>query len=268
MPNATLLTKINLLKKNNDKEIIDGKILLKQGKNKFTSIFLYRDNEIVIDKSNIRNAFLDGKLIGKIKILPYFDFDLDLNLNSLNFSKLSTAFLALEEKDKKNLFKINNKINGKLNISANKIYSKSSLANSFESRLKFNNGNVFIEQLLFNLGKLGAADLLGSINNDKEFSNFKFEVNIYLDNQKKFLSKFNIYNKPNIPSNLFFSGGFNLDNLKTSLYEISEEKKLTQEDINFIENEFNEIMLEESYNSLFSFPKFKEFVKSIVGEQS
>ena len=51
----------------------------------------------------------------------------------------------------------------------------------------------------------------------------------------------NIYNKPNIPSNLFFSGGFNLDNLKTSLYEISEEKKLTQEDINFIENEFNEI---------------------------
>ena len=176
--------------------------------------------------------------------------------------------MALEEKDKKNLFKINNKINGKLNISANKIYSKSSLANSLESRLKFNNGNVFIEQLLFNLGKLGAADLLGSINNEKEFSNFKFEANIYLDNKKKFLSKFNVYNKTNIPSNLFFSGSFNLDNLKISLYEISEEKKLTQEDINFIENEFNEIMLEENYNSLFSFPKLKEFVKSVVGEQS
>ena len=176
--------------------------------------------------------------------------------------------MALEEKDKKNLFKINNKINGKLNIFANKIYSKSSLANSLESRLKFNNGNVFIEQLLFNLGKLGAADLLGSINNEKEFSNFKFEANIYLDNQKKFFSKFNIYNKTNIASNLFFSGAFNLDNLKTSLYEISEEKKLTQEDINFIENEFNEIMLEENYNSLFSFPKLKEFVKSVVGEQS
>ena len=268
MPNATLLSKINLLKKKGDNKAIDGKILLKQGKNKFTSIFLYKNNEIIIDKSNIRNAFLDGKLTGKIKLLPYFDFDLDLNLNSLNFSKLRTAFLALEEKDKKNLFKINNKINGKLNISANKIYSKSSLANSLESRLKFNNGNVFIEQLLFNLGKLGAADLLGSINNEKEFSNFKFEANIYLDNKKKFLSKFNVYNKTNIPSNLFFSGSFNLDNLKISLYEISEEKKLTQEDINFIENEFNEIMLEENYNSLFSFPKLKEFVKSVVGEQS
>jgi len=268
MPNATLLSKINLLKKKGDNKAIDGKILLKQGKNKFTSIFLYKNNEIIIDKSNIRNAFLDGKLTGKIKLLPYFDFGLDLNLNSLNFSKLRTAFLALEEKDKKNLFKINNKINGKLNIFANKIYSKSSLANSLESRLKFNNGNVFIEQLLFNLGKLGAADLLGSINNEKEFSNFKFEANIYLDNQKKFFSKFNIYNKTNIASNLFFSGAFNLDNLKTSLYEISEEKKLTQEDINFIENEFNEIMLEENYNSLFSFPKLKEFVKSVVGEQS
>ena len=268
MPNATLLSKINLLKKKGDNKAIDGKILLKQGKNKFTSIFLYKNNEIIIDKSNIRNAFLDGKLTGKIKLLPYFDFDLDLNLNSLNFSKLRTAFLALEEKDKKNLLKINNKINGKLNISANKIYSKSSLANSLESRLKFNNGNVFIEQLLFNLGKLGAADLLGSLNNEKEFSNFKFEANIYLDNKKKFLSKFNVYNKTNIPSNLFFSGSFNLDNLKISLYEISEEKKLTQEDINFIENEFNEIMLEENYNSLFSFPKLKEFVKSVVGEQS
>ena len=268
MSEATLLTKINLLKKNEDKKTIDGKILLKQGKNKFTSIFSYKNNEILIDKSNIRNTFLDGKLIGSIKFLPYFDFDLDLNLNSINFSILRTAFLGLEEKDKKNLFKINNKINGKLDISTNKIYSKSNLLKSFESRLKFNNGNVFIEQLLFNLGKLGAADLLGSINNDKDFSNFKFEANVYFDNRKKVLSKFNIYNKAEIPSNLFFSGRFNFDNLKTSLYEISEEKKFTQEDINYIENEFNEIMLEEGYNSLFSFPKFKEFIKSVVSEES
>ena len=51
--------------------------------------------------------------------------------------------------------------------------------NSFESRLKFYNGNVKIEQFLINLGKLGAADIIGSINNDKKFTSFKFECNEY-----------------------------------------------------------------------------------------
>ena len=37
--------------------------------------------------------------------------------------------------------------------------------------------------------------MLGTINNDKKFTNFKFESNIFVDNQKKFLSKFGIYNK-------------------------------------------------------------------------
>ena len=38
------------------------------------------------------------------------------------------------------------------------------LVDSFESRIKFINGNILIEQLLLNLGKLGAADITGIIN--------------------------------------------------------------------------------------------------------
>ena len=96
-----------------------------------------------------------------------------MNLDSINFTKLYNYLLDLDEEEQKNLFKINNKINGKLNLSANKIYSSYNLAKSMESRLKFNNGNILIEQFLINLGKLGASDLLGTINNDKEFTNFK-----------------------------------------------------------------------------------------------
>ena len=123
-----------------------------------------------------------------------------------------------------------------------------------------------IEQFLINLGKLGAADILGAINNDKKFTNFKYESNIFIDNQKKFLSKFGIYNKQSFPSTFYVSGNFDLENIRSSFYEISDNEKLSYADINFIEKEFNDFMLSDGYKNLFYFPKFKNFVKSITNE--
>ena len=266
MSNMNFLTKINFVNAEKDKNIKNGNLLVKKGKNKITAVFDYKDDELIINKSSLRNTFLDGKLKGKIVFLPYFNFNLDLNLNSINFTKLYNYLLALDAKEQKNLFKINNKINGKLSLSSDKIYSSYNLIKSIESRLKFNNGNILIEQFLFNLGKLGASDLLGAINNDKKFTNLRFESNIFIDNQKKFLSKFGIFNKANLPSNFFISGNFDLDNLRTSFYEISGSEKLNNDDINFIEQEFNDFMLEDGLESLFLFPKFKQFVKSITSE--
>ena len=227
MSDLNLLTKVSLFTSDKAKNKIRGKILLKKDKNKLTAIFNYNNYEITIAKSNLRNVFLDGKLEGTIKFLPYFDFNLDVNLNSINFSRLHSYLSNLEEKNKKNLLKINKKINGKLNLSTDKIYSKHNLVNSFESRIKFTNGNILIEQLLLNLGKLGAADVLGVVDNSNKITNFKFESNIYLDNQRKFFSKFGIYNKQSISSSLFISGSFNLEKLRTSLYEISDDKKFS-----------------------------------------
>jgi len=266
MSNLNLLTKANFFNSDKDKNTISGNFLVKKDKNKITAIFDYKNNEFIIKKSNLRNTFIDGKLQGKITILPYFNFDLDLILNSLNFTRMYNNFLFLDEEKQKNLFKINKKINGKLSLSSDKIYSSYNLAKSFESRLKFNNGNILIEQFLLNLGKLGATDLLGEINNDKKFTSLKFKSNIFVDNQKKFLSKFGIFNKKSISSSLFISGNFDLENLRNTFYEISNGKKLSNEDINFIEEEFNDLMFENGYESLFSFRKFKDFVKSITDE--
>jgi len=265
MSDLNLLTKANFFNSKN-KDAINGNILIKKDKNRFTGIFSYKDNEIAINKSNLKNTFLDGKLEGKITVLPYFNFNLDLNLNSMNFTKLYNYFLTLDNKKQKNIFKINKKINGQLSLSSDKIYSSYNLVKSFESRIKFNNGNISLEQFLINLGKLGAADVLGAINNDEKFTNFKYESNIFMDNQKKFLSKFGIYDKKTISSNLFISGNFDLQNIKNSFYEISNNEKFNNEDVNFIEQEFNDLMLEDGYESLFRFPKFKEFIKSITSE--
>ena len=266
MSNINFLTKVNFINSEKDKNIRNGNLLIKKGKNRITAVFDYKDYELVINKSNLRNTFLDGKLEGKITFLPYFNFNLDINLDSINFTKLYNYLLALDAKKQKNLFKINNKINGKFSLSSDKIYSSHNLVKSIESRVKFNNGNILIEQFLINLGKLGASDLLGTINNDKKFTNFRFESNIFVDNQKKFLSKFGIFNKKDLPSNFFVSGNFDLENLRASFYEVSGSEKLSNDDINFIEQEFNDFMLEDGLESLFLFPKFKKFIKSITSE--
>ena len=266
MSKANILTKANITNSTKDKKLFKGNMLIKKNKNRITTIFEYKDNEFIIKKSNLKNSFIDGKLEGKITLLPYFNFDLDVDLNSVNFTRLYKNFLFLDENEQKNFFKISDKINGKLSLSSQKIYSSYNLIKSFESRLNFNNGNIIIDQLLLNLGKLGAADVLGTVGYDEKFSNFKFESNIFVDNQKKFLSKFGIYNKKNIPSNLFISGNFDLSNLKFSFYEISDDEKLNNDDVNFIESEFNDLMLANDYETLFHFPNFKKFIKSITSE--
>jgi len=173
---------------------------------------------------------------------------------------------ALDEKSSKNLFIVNKKINGQLNLSADKIFSHRMLVDSFESRIKFVNGNILIEQLLLNLGKLGATDITGIIKNNKKFSNFKFENNIYVDNLKRFYNKFGIFNKQNISSNLFISGNFDLANLRLRLDEISNDKKFNDEDVAYFEREFNDLVLDDGYASLFNFLKLKEFVRLITTE--
>tara|TARA_B100000029_G_scaffold369544_1_gene363392 strand:- start:510 stop:2156 length:1647 start_codon:yes stop_codon:yes gene_type:complete len=266
MSKANILTKANIKNSSKDKNLIKGNALIKKNKNRITTIFDFKDNEFNISKSNIKNSFIDGQLMGKITLLPYFNFDLNIDLNSINFTRLYKNFLFLNANKQKEILKVNDKINGKLNLSSQKIYSSYNIIKSFESRLHLNNGDIVIDQLLLNLGKLGAADVLGSISHDEKLSSFKFESNIFVDNQKKFISKFGIYNRESIPSNLFISGNFDLNNLKFSFYEISDDEKLNSDDVNFIENEFNDLMLENDYKTLFHFPNFKKFIKSITSE--
>ena len=160
--------------------------------------------------------------------------------------------------------KLIKKINGKLNLSTNKVYSKYNLINSFESRFKFINGNITVEQLLLNMGKIGAADVTGIIKNDKKFAKFVFENNIFIDNLKRFYSKFGIYNKEKTSSSLFINGSFDLENLNLRFQEISNEVKLANDDVVYIEREFNDIMLTDGYVSLFDFVLFSLRVNIIL----
>mgnify|MGYP001496694876 CR=1 FL=1 len=262
------LAEIKILNSESNKNKLNGNILFKKNKNRIRSNFTYENNAVIFKAGDIRNDFNKAKFDGEVKFLPFFDFNLNIDLLSLNFKRLYNHLVALSEVDQKNLFKINKKINGKINLSARKIYSSYELINSFETRVRLTNGNIAVEQLLLNLGKLGAADLTGIIDNDKKFTNFKFENNIFIDNQKRFNRKFSIYNEQAELPSLFVSGNFDLENFNMHFHEISTDKKIKEADVEYIQKEFNNILLEDGYTSLFNFPNFKEFVKAITAESN
>ena len=140
------------------------------------------------------------------------------------------------------------------------------MINSAESQLKFVNGTITIEQLLVSLGKLGAADLTGSIGKKKKMVKLFFETNIFIDNLKRFYNKFGVYDKEKKPSSIFVSGNFDLENFVLYLHEISNDEKFKNEDISYIEKEFNNILLKKDYETLFKYSLLKEFIQSITNE--
>ena len=69
-------------------------------------------------------------------------------------------------------------------------------------------------------------------------------------------------------SNMFISGNLDLVNLNLFLNEISQDKKIHEDELTYIEKEFNDILLAEGYKSFFDFLKLKEFVKIITSEDT
>ena len=266
MPDLKLFSKVSIFNTVNEKKSVEGKLLFKKNKSNLSTFFAYKNNQIVLKNADLRNVFLNGNLDGVVSFYPFFNFDMNVDLKGLNFNRFATYLERLNAKKKKDLFRFNRKINGQLNLSSNKIYTKHNLVDSFESRLKFINGNISVEQLLLNLGKIGAADITGIINNDKKYSTFAFENNIFIDSPKHFFNKFGVHNIKDISTNLFTSGNFNLSNLSLNLREVSNDKKFEDADVLFIENEFNNVLFENGYKTFFNYLKLREFIRSAVEE--
>jgi len=106
------------------------------------------------------------------------------------------------------------------------------------------------------------------IKNDEKYTNLKFEKNIFIDNQKRFLNKFKIYNKKEIPNNFYIEGNIDLRSFNARFFEISSDKKMEIEDISYIEKEFNDILFEDDLVSFFNYLKLKEFIQLIADDNS
>jgi len=261
-PSLNFRTSI-VLYKPDESNNVEGKASFFINRFKGNFFFDLKEDLIKIKKGNIRNKFFNGKILGDISFLPFFNFDLDLNLFSLNFRSLSKVLMQMSNEDINDFLILNNKINGNLNLTINKIYASSKIIKSLESRIKFNNRDIILDQMLFDLGKLGATDITGIIKNKNNKINLLFKQNFFMDNPKYFFSKFGLYNKNTEPKSFYFSGRFNFSKPKLHLTELVADDNLSKDDISFYEQEFNDILLENGYRSLLSFVKLKEFIKLI-----
>ena len=66
---------------------------------------------------------------------------------------------------------------------------------------------------------------------------------------------------------MFISGNLDLTNFKIRFFEISSGIKFSNEDIAYIENEFNDLLLINDYKSLFDFSNFKKFIRLLVTQE-
>ena len=92
---------------------------------------------------------MDGILVGSIKLFPYFNFNLDLNLSSINVSDLITDCVNLYMPEYVNQgvelsFEIEEKVPG--NVQTDFFVIKESLSPLLDNGLKFGGGKRVLEQ--------------------------------------------------------------------------------------------------------------------------
>ena len=66
---------------------------------------------------------------------------------------------------------------------------------------------------------------------------------------------------------MFISGNLDLTNFKIRFFELSSKEKFTNEDITYIENEFNDLLLIDDYKSLFDFSNYKKFIRLVATQE-
>ena len=97
-PSLNFRTSI-VLYKPDESNNVEGKASFFINRFKGNFFFDLKEDLIKIKKGNIRNKFFNGKILGDISFLPFFNFDLDLNLFSLNFRSLSKVLMQMSNED-------------------------------------------------------------------------------------------------------------------------------------------------------------------------
>ena len=146
--------------KNFDKDLI-GNAQVNYKTQTITSDFLYNKNSFNLTNTKFANHLFNGQLNGKINIYPFFFFNIDMDIDKLNFTRVIKFLKKNNYTKDNNYFKLNPKFNGNLNLDIKKIYSGSKLVKSIESELEFVNGGAKIHKLVMDLGKIGASDITG-----------------------------------------------------------------------------------------------------------
>ena len=236
IPELDISTNIFLEKKDNLK-ILEGVVNL-EILNNFFQFNITKKNNIQINKGIIRSNFLNSSLDGNLSFKPYFKFNLDVELSSLNVKKLIPTIQKIFSFENPNEFEILKKIDGSLNFK-----------NMFKGNIVFKNREIFLKN--FKIGK-----------NNSIF--FDAKINKYGKKRKiQFNLLTNIKNKINIAMPLEITGHITPFYSKINFEKIVfDDEILTQEKLKNYENSFNNKIINGSLDNIFNEKKINNFFKT------
>ena len=206
--------------------------------NNFFQFNLTKDKNIIINNGFVRSGLVNSAFEGSLSFKPYFSFNLESKLNTLDVNKLMKK---IQQK-----YFLDNPLEDEL---IKKMDGSIEFKNIFEGRLLFKN-----REILFQNFKVGKKD---QIFFDAKISEFGKKAKIKFN-----LSK-NIQNKNDSLKKIQLSG-FLIPSSSKFVFEriIFDEETFTVKKIKNYENKFNEEVVNNSIKNVFNEIKVNNFFKS------
>ncbi len=220
-------------------------------------------NKIMINKSKFRNKDLSFSFQNLIKFNPFFEMDLDIEIEKINtelFNKLNIEKL-LSQKD---IIQKLNSVN-RITYKEKKIFQYN-LIKEYSSKIYLENGRI---NELNNIKFFGAkANCENEVTLIDDPPRFYFKCNLSVINLKEFNKYFSISKKLNNKQlNFYFEGSINIFRNKINFEKISINDLgyiANDEDKIFFKKNFEEILLKDGIFNIFKTQKIKYFIKEVL----
>ena len=230
--------------------------------NIFNSILLLNfkgKDSFEISNSYLRSKYLNSKINGKISFKDPFNFNVNLDINQINFRKLFKNNENIKNQ------KISKKINGTMNVKIKSLDTLFGKLKDTKMKLNFQNGDLKISGITANLPFESTfnSNLRILLNNKKPIIEYK--VNFSSANAKKFLRKLSIYDFSQKKASWYSEGVIDIKNRKINIKKLLKDQvRITNKNqIKLLEDSFNKNVIDDEIIGIFDTFKFKKFLKEI-----
>ena len=220
--------------------------------------FKGKDN-FEITNSYLRSKYLNSKINGKISFKDPFNFNVNLDINQINFRKL-----VKNNENIKNQ-KISKKINGTMNVKIKSLDTLFGKLKDTKMKLNFQNGDLKINNIKSQLPFSSVLDsnIILLLNNKKP--KIEYDLKLSSENPEKLLRKFGIYDFNRKKATWNIKGIIDIKSKKIKFTKLlkNQVQIKTKGEIKIIEDAFNQNVINERISGIFDLFKFKKFLKEV-----
>ncbi len=258
IPKLKQSLEINFDEKSTLKNLI-GQLRLKVFESILLLNFEGKDN-YKIDKSYLRNKFINSKIKGNIFLKDQFNFNIDLDINKIKLRKLLLYYPIFKTGG------LSKKINGKLNISIKNSETLFGKINDAKMVLLFQNGDIKLKNALVNFSENSQVKLnLTALLSDKN-PQIDFDTEFLSNDLNKFARKFGLYNFDDEKISIYADGYLDLTRSRLKLKKVVRDRSqlIGKSQITILEKSLNENVLNEGVLGILDFFKFKKFFQEVL----